>query len=111
MTDLDANIDMFERLTACGCLEDAALKIESLERALVKLREDRPFITGWNEGWSDAVERAASIAEDVKTSCLNIQSSNPAEYERGATIEKIRARARGAGYAAKRIRTEMKTAL
>lgn len=94
--DADQRSDMGNWLAAQGTIEDAALRIEALERDLARLREDRSFIIGWNDGWEEAAKRAASIADDVKAECMKYND------------EKCQVRGRGAGYVGRRIRREMK---
>lgn len=56
--DADQRADMGNWLAAQGTIEDAALKIEALERELARHRADRPYIIGWNDGFEHATSES-----------------------------------------------------
>lgn len=56
--DAEQLADTWTWLAAKGAIEDAALKIEALERDLARHREDRPYIIGWNDGFDHATNES-----------------------------------------------------
>ncbi|MEL6411968.1 MAG: hypothetical protein AAFQ38_16375 [Pseudomonadota bacterium] len=72
--DAEQRADFGNWLAASGVMKDAALKIEALERDLMRLREDRPFITGWNDGFNFAIRQAADEVLEENARRLSLAS-------------------------------------